>query len=579
MSQSMDEAQFIKNYQYSVIENYIGLMATTLFVYDSIISFNLEWRAVWSRKITGATSIYLALRYATLLNVIMDVIVYSIPSCKVLPAGHILPRQYVGSQADMTYTTQFCTLGFSISTSKYNIGSLTAVLFRDGTVHFALVVGLNAANIVVTLLLGYAINFSEPVELISTVVLCRFFLNLRHFSSPDIIDSNMSSHASSFSSFASRIIGNLGEMLEDDPQAPDEDDFEGELDGLNHAGGVDGVVDPNDSAQAPSDADKAQTLTATTAMLEPETDERHAANRGLPEAPNERFNQRAIDICAHLCTPPLLLWTNSVSRDMLSIMPLLVEFATVLIATRRSIRRTLIAKSRRYCGQLSPETTRTTSFSSESNQRQVADETDVLAAETTLANAGSSIGKLGSCNLALYREMELDPPHARVYSSSQTGLMPPPLTPVRCDPPFDEASSPVFLSQGSRLDQPLVILEHLINTVQTRIAPSAPNNSYPILAQRLCIVGKENRGIVWHSTHADNDVVTVVDIGTIVDIVAPAKGRFLGEIMATDNLRGDVQMNNPTKYTPATTVDQSVAIFNLTSSGIGTQPSTESARA
>lgn len=54
-----------------------------LFVYDSIISFNLEWHAVWSHKVTGATALYLALRYVTLVNVIVNVISYTALSCEV----------------------------------------------------------------------------------------------------------------------------------------------------------------------------------------------------------------------------------------------------------------------------------------------------------------------------------------------------------------------------------------------------------------------------------------------------------------------------------------------------------------
>ncbi|EED81378.1 predicted protein [Postia placenta Mad-698-R] len=384
MSESrMNEAQFLQLYQYGLIEEYFRVMAICvymtmfvnaaladarlgLFVYDSVISFNLEWRAVWSRKITGATAIYLALRYVTLANVVTYVITGTVTSCEIMlnyvgPSalisnlveigtfcGTYLAQAvqqsngmwlaafasirvyaidgrrwtkaaivmmlglvpvainiYAGSQTSLTYIAQFCTMRFSMSASKYNMsdpdvqdvrqlmctspeleydvftafpvllitricvlmsnvlvvistwqatcanqtvtalnsrGSLTAVLFRDGTVYFALVVGLNAANIVVALLQEESIDLSAPVELIGTVVLCRFFLNLRHFSSgPDVHNSNMSSHASAFSSFASRIIGNLGEMLEDDPPAPD-DDFEGELDGLNDAEDVDGPM-------------------------------------------------------------------------------------------------------------------------------------------------------------------------------------------------------------------------------------------------------------------------------------------------------------------------------------------------
>lgn len=84
-------------------------------------------------------------------------------------------------------------------------------------------------------------------------------------------------------------------MLEDEPQAP-EDDFEGELDRLNDAGDIDGAVDLDDSAQASSDADGAQTQMATMAVLEQETFEGRAANHEFPEAPNEGFSQRVIDI-------------------------------------------------------------------------------------------------------------------------------------------------------------------------------------------------------------------------------------------------------------------------------------------
>lgn len=56
-----------------------------LFVYDFMISSNSEWQAVWARKITGATAIYLALRYVTLLNVISNVAYSSMSSCEVSP--------------------------------------------------------------------------------------------------------------------------------------------------------------------------------------------------------------------------------------------------------------------------------------------------------------------------------------------------------------------------------------------------------------------------------------------------------------------------------------------------------------
>lgn len=56
-----------------------------VFVYDSIISFHVEWRAVWARKITGAAAIYVALRYVTLASVIGSVIIDAMQACEVSP--------------------------------------------------------------------------------------------------------------------------------------------------------------------------------------------------------------------------------------------------------------------------------------------------------------------------------------------------------------------------------------------------------------------------------------------------------------------------------------------------------------
>lgn len=96
---SVDEAQFVEFFMYALTETYIDGIAMSayitmlvnaaplmhklgLFVYDSIISYKLEWRAVWTRKMTGATALYLALRYVTLVNFIMFILVSTIVSCE-----------------------------------------------------------------------------------------------------------------------------------------------------------------------------------------------------------------------------------------------------------------------------------------------------------------------------------------------------------------------------------------------------------------------------------------------------------------------------------------------------------------
>ncbi|KAF9806033.1 hypothetical protein IEO21_08839 [Rhodonia placenta] len=349
-----------------------------LFVYDSIVSFDMEWRAVWSRKITGATALYVALRYVTLLNVIMIVIYSSVPSCEghsyclrhifrpsMYVYLHFLVQQsnpmwliafasirvyaidsrrwmraaivmmlglmpvviniYGASKTVMTHTAEGCFLGYSYSTFRSHIicvlisnllvvistwqatrtsravtsgnsrGSLTTMLFRHGTVHFALVVGLNTADLLVTLLLGVGVIDTAMNNKISTVVLCHFFLNLRYFSSLELNDSTISSLGSPSLSFASRIIGNLGEMLVEDSQAYD-DDVDRELEDPTDSEEVDAAVDLDDNGPANSAKAPSTSRMATTASCKLETHEEPAAACEPLAAQDEGIEQRTIHL-------------------------------------------------------------------------------------------------------------------------------------------------------------------------------------------------------------------------------------------------------------------------------------------
>ncbi|KAF9811469.1 hypothetical protein IEO21_06585 [Rhodonia placenta] len=233
---SMNEDQNVQLMEYTFIENYIEVMAMSLFVYDSIISFDLEWRTVWSRKVTGASALYITLRYVTFITMVLDVTNFS--------ASYNVSLNYIGFQLlhpiftgrmhclrdifgsgrvyaidghQWTKATVVMILGLvpvvlnianvwaiesSLSTSKHDKyvllatrtcvlmsnllvvvstwqatrtnraanmrnskGSLTTTLMRDGIVHFALVVGINIADITSALLTGELFDFSAPVEL------------------------------------------------------------------------------------------------------------------------------------------------------------------------------------------------------------------------------------------------------------------------------------------------------------------------------------------------------------------------------------------------------------------------------
>ncbi|EED82963.1 predicted protein [Postia placenta Mad-698-R] len=369
---SMDEEQFVQLFQYGLTNNYITVMAMSLFVYDFIISFDLEWRAVWSHKVTRATALYLALRYVTLANIITTIILFTISSCEgyfisslwqvgtscgiylaeaafasirvyaidgrqwtkaiivmMLGLFPVAINIYGASKTFMYSTAGICSIQYTFSTSKSNTlllvtracilisnllvvvstwqaahsnqtvgawnsrGSLMAVLSRDGTIHFTLVVALNAADIAMSISSSNMGNIAVPVEYISAVVLCRFFLNLRSFSgSPEQNDSTVSSNGSSFSGFSSTIIGNLGEMFEEDPQAFD-DEFDHELDERPGAGKSDSINCPPNSAKAPTTS-----RMATTASCRLDTHENPAADCEPLAAPDPSSNYYSMSIVA-----------------------------------------------------------------------------------------------------------------------------------------------------------------------------------------------------------------------------------------------------------------------------------------
>lgn len=293
-------SEYIQSYRYSIIDSYIQIAATCVFIYDCFITLDQERQVVWERKITGAGVIYLALRYTSLLNAIANIADDIIISCEgayivgilsyvalccmylvqaafaairvyaiqgnqwpmaviimMLGLVPVATNTYYASQIQISDAGGYCyigttTIGFPYNKlllftracvialnllvlaatwhatrvtrallARSNIRvSLAASLFRDGTIHFALVLALNALDVASYFFTQESFDLTQPVELINTLVLCRFFLDLRRLSSTD--DSTGTS-APSFSSFASRVIGDLGGMLDIAFRAPSED--------------------------------------------------------------------------------------------------------------------------------------------------------------------------------------------------------------------------------------------------------------------------------------------------------------------------------------------------------------------
>ncbi|OSX61477.1 hypothetical protein POSPLADRAFT_1145671 [Postia placenta MAD-698-R-SB12] len=245
---SMDEAQFLQYAQYSLIDGYMDIMAMMVCHHvNELISDLLA--------IATACGTYFAQASFASIRV------YALDSRRWMKAAIVMMlglmpvaiNIYGASKTVMTHTAEGCFLGYSYSTFRSHM------------------------------------YVTPSPHRISTVVLCHFFLDLRYFSSLELNDSTISSRGSPSLSFASRIIGNLGEMLVENSQAYD-DDVDRELEDPTDSEEVNAAVDLDDSV------DKAQTRTATTEVLDQTTSEGGAADCGLPESPDEDFDPRVIEI-------------------------------------------------------------------------------------------------------------------------------------------------------------------------------------------------------------------------------------------------------------------------------------------
>ncbi|EED81369.1 predicted protein [Postia placenta Mad-698-R] len=289
---SMDEAQFLQYAQYSLIDGYMDIMAMMCHHVNELISDLLAIAAAcgtcFAQASFASIRVYAIdsrrwMRAAIVMMLGLMPVAINIAALDVrqLMCMFPAPERGVFIAFPVLLVTRICVLISNLLvvistwqatrtsravTSGNSRGSLTTMLFRHGTVHFA-----------------------RSPHRISTVVLCHFFLDLRYFSSLELNDSTISSRGSPSLSFASRIIGNLGEMLVEDSQAYD-DDVDRELEDPTDSEEVDAAVDLDDSV------DKAQTRTATTEVFDQTTSEGGAADCGLPESPDEDFDPRVIEI-------------------------------------------------------------------------------------------------------------------------------------------------------------------------------------------------------------------------------------------------------------------------------------------
>ncbi|OSX61424.1 hypothetical protein POSPLADRAFT_1046822 [Postia placenta MAD-698-R-SB12] len=246
-----------------------------LLLFDCLISLGQEVHVVWGRKLTGASILYLLLRYSAVLNAIVVIVALSNSACQAalclvmtiaqttLSAFHVYAIQ--GGRWEVallvmtiglvpvatniwglyeqkpTIVFGFCTTYWSaaihidtsnalvlLATWKATYGikrlaerakvkvSISTLLFRDerldaGTIQFTILLALN--SLVMTLfLINNNHDITGSIDMFMSLLLCRFFLNLRqvHLSESSVVSMNRSSRSTP--SFVSRVVGNLARI-------------------------------------------------------------------------------------------------------------------------------------------------------------------------------------------------------------------------------------------------------------------------------------------------------------------------------------------------------------------------------
>ncbi|KAF9811479.1 hypothetical protein IEO21_06595 [Rhodonia placenta] len=215
-----DQAQFIQEYQYA--DSSEGLL-----FYDTAIAFSQEYQVVWSRRVTGASAIYIALRYSNMMSAVVTLAELATPSCASL---YILNLVLIGAVC-LVYLSQSAFAAIRVYAIQGGAWATAAVVMALGLVPVATnIYGASQTMPADTLLSCWSSKTSATESnkrigsdiphilalqrWISSVILCRFFLNLRQAANSN--DDLMTSSDRTFSGITSRIIGNMGEMLEED---------------------------------------------------------------------------------------------------------------------------------------------------------------------------------------------------------------------------------------------------------------------------------------------------------------------------------------------------------------------------
>ncbi|RDX47023.1 hypothetical protein OH76DRAFT_1485073 [Lentinus brumalis] len=214
MSSDTDAAAAVVDEFYSIYtEDYCIMAAAVLFIYDAFLTFDREVTWFWTAKRTGASLLFFANRWLTILYFVTVLVTFApFPSDNVgsqsfamAPAHSRICRAVtivarvplIVADILLIYITwtrlsSWCALKATAGLRPSNSLSLSNILFRGGIVYFAVLFGLNVLHLALSAAaVGDSGNLGESVVTtftapLTAVIVSHFLLELQEANKMDV---------------------------------------------------------------------------------------------------------------------------------------------------------------------------------------------------------------------------------------------------------------------------------------------------------------------------------------------------------------------------------------------------------
>ncbi|KAL1945435.1 hypothetical protein VTO73DRAFT_2286 [Trametes versicolor] len=224
----------IDQYPRLLVENYCIVASSALLWFDFVLTLPDEYRRIWTRKLTGATVIYLLMRYVAVIERIFFVLELTLPqTCGgITHTDDVLTilnyfsftvsiaakATTIAADGILIVMTWIRTFGINKDAFKMGFNTpLATLILRDGTAYFMVLLVIQMITIVSNQI-GHALTiwlvWPYFDQVITVIFLSRFILDLRaiHLKMGDGREIDTTLHLSDvkFEGITSTMIGNLG---------------------------------------------------------------------------------------------------------------------------------------------------------------------------------------------------------------------------------------------------------------------------------------------------------------------------------------------------------------------------------